>query len=386
MLMKRLITMLVAGATVLTVGAQAVESHKFLDNWSVGVYGGAVSPTTQNPFKHSRGVAGLELTKNLTPVFGWGIQATAGFNTTGGKTAVDNVTTLLIGKVNFSNWFCGYNGKPRLFEVEGLAGIGYNHYASVADKYAITEGATCSSIASKFGLNFNFNLGESKAWTISLRPAIVYDLEGGEGLTDAQYNVNNSVLELTAGVVYHFKNSNGQHYFTKVRLYDQAEVDGLNAKINDLRSTVAAKDKALADKDAELRRTQQMLNDCRNQKPVVERVVDTKTNKTMESVVTFRQGKSTIDNSQLPNVERIATYMRNHSDSKVIIKGYASPEGSAEINAKLATARAEAVRTMLVNKYKIDASRISAEGEGVGNIFSEPDWNRVSICTIDEAK
>lgn len=378
--------MLVAVAAVLTASAQAVESHKFLDNWSVGVYGGAVSPTTQNPFKHSRGVAGLELTKNLTPVFGWGIQASAGFNTTGAKTAVDNVTTMLIGKVNFSNWFCGYNGKPRFFEVEGLAGIGYNHYAAVSDEYAITNGAACSSLASKFGLNFNFNLGEKKAWTISLRPAIAYDLEGGEGLTDVQYNVNNSVLELTAGVVYHFKNSNGEHYFTKVRPYDQAEVDALNAKINDLRAAAAEKDKALADKEAELRRTQQMLNDCRNQKPVVERVVDTKTEKSMESVVTFRQGKSTIDNSQLPNVERIATYMRNHADAKVVIKGYASPEGSIEVNTRLANERAAAVRTMLINKYKISADRISAEGQGVGNMFSEPDWNRVSICTIDEGK
>lgn len=384
--MKRLITMLVTLAAVLTAGAQAVESHKFFDNWSVGVYGGAVSPTTQNPFKHARGVAGAELTKSLTPVFALGLQVSAGFNTTGAKTAVDNVTPMLIGKFNFSNLFCGYNGKPRLFEVEGVAGIGFNHYTSASSCYAITADAACNSMASKFGLNFNFNLGESKAWTVSLRPAIAYDLEGGKGLTDAQYNVNNSVLELTAGVVYHFKSSNGEHYFTKVRPYDQAEVDALNAKINDLRAAAAEKDKALADKEAELRRTQQMLNDCRNQKPVVERVVDTKTEKSMESVVTFRQGKSTIDNSQLPNVERIATYMRNHADAKVVIKGYASPEGSIEVNTRLANERAAAVRTMLINKYKISADRISAEGQGVGNMFSEPDWNRVSICTIDEGK
>ena len=106
----------------------------------------------------------------------------------------------------------------------------------------------------------------------------------------------------------------------------------------------------------------------------------------MESVVTFRQGKSVVDASQLPNVERIATYLKNHKDAKVIIKGYASPEGSAEINAKIANARAVAVRDILVNKYKIAADRITAEGQGVGNMFSEPDWNRVSICTLDECK
>ena len=76
--------------------------------------------------------------------------------------------------------------------------------------------------------------------------------------------------------------------------------------------------------------------------------------------------------------------MKKYPDSKVIIKGYASPEGNVEINAKIATARAEAVKTILVNKYKISASRITAEGQGVGDMFTEPDWNRVSICTIED--
>ena len=41
-------------------------------------------------------------------------------------------------------------------------------------------------------------------------------------------------------------------------------------------------------------------------------------------------------------------------------------------------------KTILVNKYKINASRITAEGQGVGDMFTEPDWNRVSICTIED--
>ena len=44
------------------------------------------------------------------------------------------------------------------------------------------------------------------------------------------------------------------------------------------------------------------------------------------------------------------------------------------------------MKTILVEKYKIAANRIVAEGQGVGNMFSEPDWNRVSICTINEAQ
>ncbi len=39
---------------------------------------------------------------------------------------------------------------------------------------------------------------------------------------------------------------------------------------------------------------------------------------------------------------------------------------------------------MLIKTYKISADRIVAEGQGVGDMFSEPDWNRVSICTLEE--
>ena len=127
-----------------------------------------------------------------------------------------------------------------------------------------------------------------------------------------------------------------------------------------------------------------ILEAARNKKPeVIEKVV-TKNKKTLESVVTYRVGKTTIEASQLPNVERIASYLKKHPEAKVVIKGYASPEGDLEKNKKLAAARAESVKTLLVNRYKISADKIQAEGNGIGDMFSEPDWNRVSIATIIE--
>ena len=54
------------------------------------------------------------------------------------------------------------------------------------------------------------------------------------------------------------------------------------------------------------------------------------------------------------------------------------------LNERIANQRAEAVKNMLVNKYRIDARRVTAKGQGVGYMFEEPDWNRVSICTIVE--
>lgn len=378
---------------MLTTQAQkTVQGAGFFDNWSVGLVGGGITPTTHSAFwKNMRATYGLELSKQLTPVVGVTGQFVAANNVTPSRNAIDATNLSLIGRFNLSNLFAGYNGKPRLFEVEAVAGAGWGH-----DYYPSSMGADLNYFTTQYGLNLNFNLGEKKAWTVALKPSIVYNMNntmhGETGTTNRTcplYNVNRSAIQILAGVTYHFKNhNNGQHYMTLLRAYDQGEVDALNAKINDLRTQVGDKDAELAKQNARVRDLQRQLNDCRNQKPatIVETQTVTRSTSSMEQTVTFRQGKSTVDASQLPNVERVATFLRNHKEATVDIKGYASPEGSAEVNARIATARAEAVKNILVSKYKIDASRIKAEGQGVGNMFSEPDWNRVSICTINESE
>ena len=35
-----------------------------------------------------------------------------------------------------------------------------------------------------------------------------------------------------------------------------------------------------------------------------------------------------------------------------------------------------------MRRYNIPESRIEASGEGIGNMFDEESWNRVSICTL----
>lgn len=378
--MKKVLPVLLLGAFALTGFAQkAVYENKFFDNWSVGVMGGGIVPASHSAFWGGmRPAYGLELTKQISPTFALGIQGMAASNVSESPTVVDASNVSLLGKINVNNLFWGYKGEPRLFEVEAVAGAGWGHsYRSGAPD--------ANYLTSKYGLNLNFNLGRKKAWTVAVKPAIVYNMDTQP---DAKYNVNNAAIEVMAGVTYHFKNSNGKHSFCYAKLYDQAEVDILNAKINDLRTGIDERNALLAKEKETANRLRAELNDWRNRKPVVETVVVNKTTKTktLESVVTFRQGKSTVDASQMPNVERVATYLKNHKEAKVLIKGYASPEGSAEVNARVAKARAEAVKSLLIHKYKVDAERITAEGEGVGHLFEEPDWNRVSICTIDDNK
>ncbi|MFR8836857.1 OmpA family protein [Bacteroides nordii] len=359
-------------------GETALQGTKFGDNWSIGINAGAVTPLTHSSFfKDARPAFGFGITKQLTPVFGLGIQGMGYVNTTQSKTAFDASDVSLLGKVNLMNLFGGYQGSPRLFEIEALAGMGWLHY------YMNGPGDQ-NSWSTRFGMNLNFNLGEAKAWTLGVRPAIVYDMEGDFNAAKSRFNVNNAAFELTAGITYHFMTSNGTHHFTKVKPYDPAEIADLNSAINDLRSQVNNKDNQLINANQQVNELQSELNECRNKVVPVETVV--KTSRIPESIITFRQGKSVVDASQLPNVERVASYMNKHVNTTVVIKGYASPEGNLAFNEKLAKARAEAIKTILVKKYKIDAARITAEGQGIGDMFSEPDWNRVSICTIDESK
>lgn len=373
--MKKSIILSVFVAAALTANAQTtVQGSKFTDNWSVELKTGMITPLTHSAFfKNARPALGVEFTKQLTPVFGLGVQGMGYINTTNSKTAFDASDLSLLGKVNLMNLFAGYTGVPRIFEVEAVAGAGWLHY------YMNGPGDV-NSWSSRFGLNFNFNLGESKAWTIGVKPALVYDMQGEHNRS--RFNANNAAFELTAGVAYHFSGSNGSHHFTLAKLYDPAEISELNGTINNLRQQVNERNNVINDATQVIGGLKQELNDCRNEASKV--VVVKKTNLIPESIITFGQGRSTVDASQLPNVERVASYMKKYTNTVVTIKGYASPEGSAEVNARIANARAEAVKSILVKKYKISADRITAEGQGVGDMFTEPDWNRVSICTIED--
>lgn len=374
--------------TVIAVNAQeAVVGNKFTDNWSIGVNVGGTTPLTHSAFfKNMCAGMGIGLNKQLTPIVGLGLEMAGYINTNDvigtnksaySKTAFDALNFSLLNTLNISNMLCGYNGEPRLFEVETVAGIGWMHYCA----------GYGNSMSSKFGLNFNFNLGESKAWTVAFKPALVYDMNE-KGTKNVMFNANNGAWEFMAGLKYHFKSSNGKHYFTAVKPYNQSEIDALNNQINNLRQEAdkneAALKNALNDANQKAASLEQALNDCKNQAPKVITETNTINKKTLESVVTFRQGGTAVEASQTPNVERIANYLKNHKNATVSIKGYASPEGNADVNARIAKQRAESVKNMLVSRYKIAANRITAEGQGVGNMFEEPDWNRVSICTIDE--
>ena len=378
-------------ATVAFASAQTtVRGSKLTDNWSVGVQAGGVTPAYGHKFFGDlRPVVGLTVAKEITPIFGLAAEVNAVINAqhnnlgptgapfnTNKAFDASNVSGLL--RFNLTNLFLGYTGEPRFLDVKALFGMGWGH------EYYGHRYNDRNLLTSKAGLDFGFNIGAEKAWQVNVKPAFVWCLT--DGIRASEYDKKYGHIELTAGVTYKFLNSNGTHNFTLVKEYDQAEVDGLNAKINDLRNQLGAKDQKIAADAAAIKKLQDELNDCRNKKVPAPPVTDPgKVVNSLETNVFFAQGKSVITAAQQPNVERVASFLKSHPAAKVAIKGYASPEGGKAINDKLSKARANAVKDMLVKKYKVDASRIvSAEGCGVGDLFSEPTWNRVAVSTLSE--
>ena len=194
----------------------------------------------------------------------------------------------------------------------------------------------------------------------------------------------NGAFSLKLGVNYKFGTSNGTHNFKVEELRDQAEIDGLNAKINELRADNNAKDGKIAADAREIADLKAKLAAC-EARPV-QTVVEEKKENVLQPMVIFRQGKSTIDAAQYASIEMVAKYMKNHKDAKVKVQGYASPEGKAEFNQKLSEKRAEVVKNALIKKYKIAADRITCEGLGATDKISEEnDFNRVAMF-IDTTK
>ena len=378
---KIFLSVMLAGAAV-AANAQSVSSisnSKFFDNWQVGVNVGGYTPTTRHPFfKSTRLNFGVEVGKQISPSFRLSADGVAYINDNvdgyRNPLLIEYTNVAMLGNFNLSNIFAGYKGAPRTFEVEAFAGPGWLH--------AYNPGRNDNNLMTvKFGANFLLNLGSSKAWAVKLSPSILYGLTPADQ-QEHSLNNNASLTQASLGIVYRFKGSNGAHHITAAQASAPVVEDNSGA----LRGELSEKDRELRDARNRIHELEGELAEARNRKPEVVEVETevVKTKRTLESVVTFAQGKTIIAPSQQPNVARIATYLKKYPNSKVVIKGFASPEGSIEVNERIAKARAEAVKAVLVKQYKIDGDRIVAEGEGIGHMFSEPDWNRVSIATIKE--
>ena len=363
--MKKFILSLMVMMASATSFAQSQSNYagssKFTDNVSVGVVGGV--ETNMNEWNAPQGaVAGIVLNKEISPVFGLTLEGNTNINGLRNwkkgashfhcANTFDGLSVYFTPRVNLTNAILGYKGTPRKLEVEAVAGPGYGFL--LHDEY--------NALLVKAGLNLNYNI--NSALTVMLRPAVAWNLHE----TGAQLDSKNGVAQLTAGVVYHFKTSNGTRSFNKAKLYDQNEVDMLNGKINDLQ-------KDLNDANATI---EVLKNAATQTAQTTEKTVV----KTVYPKVQFEKGSAKITSTSMANIYDIADALKD-ADGTIKVTGYASTEGSSRYNKELSLKRAEAVKKALV-KAGVDESKIEVVGAGATNKFNPDELNVNRVTTVNE--
>ena len=310
-------------------------SSKFTDNVSVTVQGGVLT-SFDNFYSGHTAMAPIALVgvdKYVNPWFGVGVEARTLIGTGNGsyntKTVFDWVNLSGYAKFNVLNMF-NYNGERRTFEPVVYTGLGWGHSTACLHTNQATYRA---------GVELNLNLGKEKAWGIVLNPSVVWG-----GMIEHKLNKHDGSFEVTAGVVYHFKTSNGTRTFAKPRLYSQSEIDALNARIKELDSRpVAVKEVINTNSTASIN--------------VVEKTY----------IVTFAKSKADLTNAAKANLDKIT--------GTVVIEASASPEGTTEFNQKLSEDRANAVKSYLESRgVKV------TKATGLGVVGNES--NRIAIVTV----
>ena len=381
--MKKLVLMLAAASMAASVSAQTVAESKAFDNIYVGINGGVATKTTGHKWLSDLDPnAGIRIGRYFTPVFGLAVEGNAYFSnkpwgSTG--TAVRATNASLLGTVNLSNWFGGYTGEPRAFEVTALYGLGWMHVFTSNKAFKAATENQRNRMTSKAALDFAFNFGSQKQFQFYVEPSINFAFLGQSkskelvatgnplapvAVADHQeygykaasqsgqpaYNINNSFVQLNAGFIYKFKNSNGTHNFTIVTPRDQAEIDALNAQINELRN-----------------RKPEVIT-----KEIVKEVPSVKVKEFTVSdlvFVTFAQGKSALTNDAKAALNNVKEGVH------VQVVGTASPEGSKELNDRLSQARADVVANYLKGRGVIVDE---ATGKGVQGVTS----NRLAVVYV----
>lgn len=347
--MKKVIFMMLMAFSAIVVNAQtAVQTSKVLDNTYFGIEGGVATPLDFDHVFPLNSTASLHFGKWFTPVVGAEVEGTAWFgshiyggaqerfDTYGTHNAVRGSYVGLNGLVNLTNLLCGYNGTPRKFELSAVAGTGWIHTftPNQSDK-------ANNELGVKTGLDFAFNLGKEKAHTISVRPAVLWNVTHSHTMP-LTFCKNSAQLYLGVGYTYHFKTSNGTHHF---KVYD---VGAMQDEINRLREEVAKK-------PTEVVREQEIVKE-------VTKVVNSN-----EYVVYFAYNSDVLTSDAKATLDNVS--------GTVKVNAYASPEGTKKYNKDLSQRRANAVANYLRGK---NVTVTEIVGLGVVGEAS----NRVAVVTV----
>lgn len=86
--------------------------------------------------------------------------------------------------------------------------------------------------------------------------------------------------------------------------------------------------------------------------------------------IAFANNSSVIQPALVDDIRRLADFMNEYTRTSVEIEGHSSAPGDDAYNLMLSQKRADAVKSVLVNKFNIDASRLTSKGYGETQLLS----------------
>lgn len=332
--MKKIILMfaLIMGFAVNTMAQkEIVDNGTAKDNWfvttSVGTH---MWGDTENWGQFFR-MKNLEYTpilvevgvgKMFTPFVGAEINYGMMFVKNNGKFLdAHNLTANAV--FNLSNILCGYNGHARKVEFDGIVGTGWVHVLGGGDTIPLrgSDLKGSDNISLRGAIRMNWNAWKNVAITVT--PEVTW-------LPNVDKSFQSNIL---LGVRWNIPSKRGG--FPMKKLFDQKQIDDLNATINKLNGDIKSQRKQIDDLMLQISQTSK----------------DNKVITTTHSVA-FEKGKYEVGDLSAVAEELVA------SPNDIVITATTSPEGSETFNKELAFKRANAVKDALV-KLGVNANRIT---------------------------
>lgn len=342
-----------------------VETNRFWGNWFIKAGGGAQVYLGDNDNKTSFGkrispALDLSVGKWFTP--GLGLQLSYSGLSAKGASNEDGIYAngkknnkglyeqkwdmiYLHGDVlfNLTDIFCGYK-ENRVYSAIPYLGFGWLH----------SYDTPCNNeFAANVGFVNRFRL--SSRWDFNLEARAMMTKDNFDGqIGGKKYEGMVSVL---AGFTYKFQTSS----------WKRAEIRTVTTSISmDEMNRIQAQLREQQERNLQLEKE---LSTERNKKAEV--IVD-KQFKVAPRIIIFPLGKSTLSKQERVNLGYYAKAIKDAPTDKIFtIIGYADNKtGSTTVNERLSKERAETVRNILIDEFRVDATRLKVDFKGgVDNMY-----------------
>ena len=427
-MLKKLIKMSVVASLLLTTmtafaqntGKPEYPRYGFWSNWSIG---GTFDLNHELNQGYPLGGHGWRVNANagmdifaqqkLNHVFDWRLRF--GFPSMGrpmetaseksGYTMNRNYTLTLDVLFSLNDAIKGYD-PDRNWSFYFFGGAGARFNGLNADERANTytqkeKGNGIGQVMVTFGQGLRFNLSEKN----SIFCEYSFDVADVVNIFKADFYTGwqeiNSIVRL--GYAYNFGvTAADQAIAAQKNMLTQENFGALNTQVNNLENQVASaknREKKLENRISELE--QQLADAQANQgkgngkaasnselQAVIDQIKADQLNfYAMPFSVQYGVNEWQVSDEEMDKVKAVARVLKDNSDAKITVVGFADYTGSDQYNMKLSEKRANEVKRLLVKKYGIAEDRISTDYKGKSVAFGDIQYalnRRVSFYRVIE--